>query len=108
MYIFFKKIITTDTTHYGNVLKGWDSYLTKKESGSMKKKSVISDDDRLFSKSSYTSFLDGAYPEGSDLPGGSHEQRYSHHSHHSHHHKTAKPAKKKKVSIDENSHQARF
>jgi len=92
-----------DTTHYGNVLKGWDTYLTKKESGSMKKKSIIQEDDRLFSKSSYTSFLEhnnnannnsgngnnSELKEGSERNGSHDNRTYS------------KPAKKKKVSVDD-------
>jgi len=50
-----------ETNHVGNILKGWDSYMSNKisnsSSGSNPSRKRFKESDRLFSQSSVTSFL---------------------------------------------------
>ncbi len=44
-----------DTRSLGNILTGWDSYLSSRGSGALKRPMKFKDSDRLFSLSSVTS-----------------------------------------------------
>jgi len=53
----------TDTNHLGNILTGWDSYLSSR-SGALKRPMKFKESDRLFSLSSATAFRTCGVKEG--------------------------------------------